>query len=151
MGGRGSTSATARIAAIVENNREAFGRIAERAERNANVGFSRTLAETARAAESLVGTERAAALLADSALKSIRREIEGAHGKATVSVLSDIRRMTEPGLDNRPMRYSLDEWDAAKTRVRAAMGELAAKGYSEADVAAALAYKERISPGGIRR
>lgn len=140
MGERGASSASA----AVESNREAFRKLAESAEKGSSVQ-AKSIARTARAAESLAGTERAGSLLADEDVKVIENELASAFRTNGSRTLSNIEAMTEGGR-GRPLGYSAERWESASRIVREALARIEGNGFTVADVAAVIVYKNRLMP-----
>ena len=125
------------------DQREGFRRIADQAERAAGRSYRNTLiAHTARAAENLVGTERAEALISDSNLNTIYRVMSQTHDTLSAGVLGDLDKMLDNSTLNKPLGSGLsdDEWQHQKDRVQAARAFLGNAGYTDYEIAAALAY-----------
>lgn len=140
MGGRGASSASA----VVETNREGFRKLAESAEHGSSAQ-ARSIARTARAAESLVGTERAGSLLANEDVKVIENELASAFRINGSRTLSNIEAMTEGGR-GRPLGYSVERWENASRIVQESLSRIEGNGFTAADVAAAIVYKNRLMP-----
>lgn len=140
MGGRGASSASA----VVETNREGFRKLAESAEHGTSVQ-ARSIARTARAAESLVGTERAATLLANENVMVINNELASAFRINGSRTLSNIEAMVEGGR-GRPLGYSAERWENASRIVQESLARIEGDGFTVADVAAAIVYKNRLIP-----
>lgn len=140
MGGRGSASMSASDARFFANQRDGFRKIAQHAESGFQSVMKRNIASTARAAEKMVGTDKAVKLVDSPELRLINREIENAHGVIRSQVLGDLETMLSPSTGQRPMNYSEAQWSTAKANVQDAYGQLSAQGYSASEVAAGLAY-----------
>lgn len=134
---------------VVDNNRAAFRQIAERAEKNTAGTYANVLlAQTARAAEQLVGTDRARKLLNDGNFNRLYREMARAYGTVGTSALSKLDKALDNDVLNNPAGsgYSADEWQEVKGRIQGLTQYLYNNGYSENEIAAALAYGSKLSP-----
>ena len=144
MGGRGAISASAKSnERYYSDQRAGFARIAEQAEKSSSGSFRNiAIAGTARAAEELVGTERAADLLSNTNLNKIYRDMSREFDVIGASVLVDLDKMLNNETLNKPLGSSLsnDEWQEVKDRVQAAHSFLVSDGYTDYEIAAALAY-----------
>ena len=148
MGGRGSSSATSRFYA---NQRAGFARIAQAAEKGSNTVRNRDIAEVARAAEGLTGTERAHDLVREYTLGSLRRELENAHGiVSAASVLGDMERAVEASAAQQPYNNPLGsgmsstEWLATADAISGYIDILHSAGYTDAEIAAGVVYGNYI-------
>ena len=128
-----------------ENQRAGFHKIAEQAALGRSA-INRNIAETARAAEQLVGTDRARELLANKSLRALRGELLKAHGIITSNVMSDIASAVEAASINKPINLPLGsgftgtEWLAVAEAIQDYSSYLHGYGYTDAEIAAALAY-----------
>ena len=143
-------SATAKDKRFYDNQREGFRKIAESAEKGSNTVRNRNLAATARAAESLVGTQRARDLLENKSLKALRSELERAYAVITSGVMGDIQKARDAAEINQPINlplgsgYTPNEWLEAAEAIQDYSSYLRGYGYTDAEVAAALAYGQYL-------
>lgn len=152
--GRGSNSQTASDRRFYATQREGFRKIAEQAESASQKSVrNRNLAATARAAESLVGTERARELLGNRSLQALRSELESVYDLIVPSVLGDIEKAVEATMQNAPINKPLgsgltdNEWLAKAESIQDYMGFLYGYGYTDGEIAAALAYGRYLVRG----
>lgn len=134
-----------------DTQREGFRKIAEQAEQSSSKSVrNRELAETARAAEQLVGTQRARDLVNDGMFKNLKADMnltqEPMVGSHAMGILE---KLLSNEAFNKPLGSSLthNEWQAVKDAVQREYAALEAKGYTKAEVAAALAYERYLVRG----
>lgn len=141
-------SATAKTKAYYAAQRETFRKQAEQAE-NGSSYRSQLVARQARAAESLVGTDRARELVNDTYFKSLKADIGLTQEPITIGTLSLLEKLLDNETLNRPLGsgVSYNEWQGIKDAVQAEFSMLAEKGYTTDEVAAALAYEDKLVRG----
>lgn len=148
MGGRGATSATAAAnEGYQQDQRSVFTSIAEKAENAGGGSFRNNLiAYTARAAESLYGTERAKNLLENGNFNRLYRDMRREYGNLGPAVMVELDKMLDNSALNKPLGsgYTNDEWQEVKNRVQSNMYFLTSNGYTDYEVAAALAYETKL-------
>ena len=130
--------------------------MAEHAENgNQKILRNRNMAEVARAAEALVGTDRARELLTDAYFRGLKADIGLTNDPDldSFNVMSLLQKMLNNDTPNKPLGSSLtwNEWDGLKRVVQGNVAELEDRGYTLAEIAAALAYGDKLSRGGAER
>lgn len=155
MGGRGSSSLSASDKRYYENQRAGFRKIAEQAEKASKTEMNRYVAETARAAESLVGTDRARELLNDGVFKGMKADINMTQepilsGQSAMRLLENL---LDNDTTNRPLGSAMthNEWQAVKNAVQRDYADLEARGYTKAEIAAALGDGHYLIREGEKR
>ena len=121
------------------NLRDALLREAD-ASRDGKSQLSKDDFATSEAGAALVGTERGFALVNDKDFMSLRRVQDDIYGRSTIHAMGDLRKTLSPGQNERPLWATAEEWADAKRSVQADFAKLSAKGYTEAEVAAAVRF-----------
>lgn len=139
MGGRGAGSASS--AQYYATQRAGFKKIADQAEKSSSYK-NKLIARTARAAESLVGTERGEKLVNDWNVNQIKTEMERAYAIVGANALSNLESMLDNEALNNPLGsgYTHAEWQGVKDAVQGYVGNLEEKGYTVDEIAAAVGY-----------
>lgn len=151
MGGRGMISASDKR--YYANQREAFRKIADQAEKAHQSLANKNIAKTARAAESLVGTERARALVSDQNTKQIKTEMERAYAIVGSGAMGQLDDMLQNETLQNPLGagYTATEWQGVKDAVQGYYETLTDAGYTHDEIAAALAYGQYLVRGETGR
>lgn len=124
-------------------------RMAEKAGQS-STPLGKSVASTARAAAELVGTDRARDLTSDNNLKQIKTAMEQAYSSVGNYAMRDLDKMLDNESLNKPLGsgFNDSEYRALKDGVQGYYRNLTEAGYTHDEIAAALAYDNRLVVGG---
>ena len=122
--------------------------IAEKYERSGVLRY-RQIAETARAAEELVGTERGKDLVLSGNLNRMYRDLEREYDVVGAGIATTLDSLLDNSTLNKPLGsgYSDEQWQNFKTKIQYLYRSLIADGYTHYEIAAALAYGRYLYRG----